>query len=207
MHRLKTIYELIDHNRNIKIHLNQNVITLMTQKRLSNNGTLDTFLHRVRVEMLNTDKHKQDKQDNLTIKERLALRELIYNPRIVINKANKGSTIVVEDRDEYISNAMVHLNNLNVYEPLHIDISPTLKELITEKLKALKYNGLLKQAWFEFCKPPKQTRTSRLYFLKKIHKNPMGIRPIVSSCNSITEPISQFVDRWLQPHVKTSLHI
>ena len=29
----------------------------------------------------------------------------------------------------------------------------------------------------------------------------MGIRPIVSSCNSITESISQFVDRWLQPHV------
>ena len=30
----------------------------------------------------------------------------------------------------------------------------------------------------------------------------MGIRPIVSSCNNITKPISQFVDRWLQPHVK-----
>ena len=30
----------------------------------------------------------------------------------------------------------------------------------------------------------------------------MGIRPIVSSCNSITERISQFVDRWLQPHVR-----
>ena len=68
--------------------------------------------------MLNTDKHKQDKQDNLTRKERLALKELINNPCIVINKANKGSTIVVEDRDEYISNAMVHLNNPNVYEPL-----------------------------------------------------------------------------------------
>ena len=38
--------------------------------------------------------------------------------------------------------------------------------------------------------------------LEKIHKNPMGIRTIVSSCNSITEPISQFADRWLQPHVK-----
>ena len=32
----------------------------------------------------------------------------------------------------------------------------------------------------------------------------MGIRPIVSSCDSITEKISQFVDRWLQPYV-TSL--
>ena len=85
--------------------------------------------------MLNSDKYKQDKHDNLTRKERLALRELIDNPRIVINKADKGSTIVVEDRDEYISNAMVHLKNPNVYKPLHTDISPTLKELITENLK------------------------------------------------------------------------
>ena len=31
----------------------------------------------------------------------------------------------------------------------------------------------------------------------------MGIRPIVSSCESITERISQFVDKWLQPYVKS----
>ena len=31
----------------------------------------------------------------------------------------------------------------------------------------------------------------------------MGIRPIVSSCESITEKISQFVDKWLQPYVKS----
>ena len=30
----------------------------------------------------------------------------------------------------------------------------------------------------------------------------MGIRPIVSSCDSITEKISQFVDKWLQPYIK-----
>ena len=30
----------------------------------------------------------------------------------------------------------------------------------------------------------------------------MGIRPIVSSCKSPTENISQFVDYWLQPHTK-----
>ena len=153
--------------------------------------------------MLNTDKHKQNKKDNLIRKERIALRDLIKNPHIVINKADKGSTIVVEDRSEYIANAMLHLNDPTVYKPLDEDISPTLKESIMNKLKLLRNNGLLKQTWFEYCKPPKQTRTSRLYFLKKIHKNPMGIRPIVSSCNSITEPISQFVDRWLQPHVKT----
>ena len=173
MHRLKTIYELRTTNTSQKKYTKPKDPFAPKRyhtygpERLSDNGTLDTFLHRVRVEMLNSDKYKQDKHDNLTRKERLALRELIDNPRIVINKADKGSMIVVEDRDEYISNAMVHLNNPNVYKPLHTDISPTLKELITEKLKALRNNGFLKQAWFEFCKPSKQTCTSRLLLFEK----------------------------------------
>ena len=99
-------------------------------ERLLDNGTLDTFLFRIRMEMLDVDKHKQNRQDNLTRKERLALRELTQNPYIIINKADNGSTIVVEDRDEYITNAMSHLNDPNVYQPLTEDISPVLKQNI-----------------------------------------------------------------------------
>ena len=207
MHRLKTIFEL-QTSTTLKKNYTESRDPFTPKRNLTfnperlSNNTLDTFLHRIRSEMLNTGKYKQNKTDNLTRKERIALKDLIKNPHIVINKADKGSTIVVEDRSEYIANAMVHLSDPTVYKPLDEDISPTLKESIISKLKLLRDNGLLKQTWFEFCKPPKQARTSRLYFLKKIHKNPMGIRPIVSSCNSITEPISQFVDRWLQPHVK-----
>lgn len=54
----------------------------------------------------------------------------------------------------------------------------------------------------QYCSPPKRARLARLYFLKKIHKSPMGIRPIVSSCESPTENISQFIDYWLQPIMK-----
>ena len=97
-------------------------------------------------------------------------------------------TIVVKERDDYIKNAMTHLNDPLVYKPLAEDIHIPNVQTIIEKLK----NGLIKQTWFEFCKPPEQPQTSRLYFLKK---NPMGIRLIVSSCNSITESISQFVDQ------------
>ena len=57
---------------------------------------------------------------------------------------------------------------------------------------------------FTFCLPPNNTRFARIFFLKKIHKKPMGIYPIVSSCNSPpTENISQFVDFWLQPFTNT----
>lgn len=58
--------------------------------------------------MLNTDKHKQSEQDNLTSIEP---RELTPNPHIVIHKADKPSTIVVKDIDDDISNVMSHLND------------------------------------------------------------------------------------------------
>ena len=104
MHRLKTVYELQFKNKPRKPDKepkDPKYNCPLNPERLSDNGTLDTFLHRVRLEMLNTDQYKQNKQDNLTRKERLALRDLINNPHIVINKADKGSTIVVEERRIY----------------------------------------------------------------------------------------------------------
>ena len=92
MHRLKTIFELQTSTRLKKKYTeprdpftSKRNLTY-NPERLSNN-TLDTFLHRIRSEMLNTDKYKQNKKDNLTRKERIALRDLIKNPHMVINKS------------------------------------------------------------------------------------------------------------------------
>ena len=80
MHRLKIVYELRTTNRPKKKYTEPKDPFAPKRNhtydpvRLSDNGTLDTFLHRVTIEILNTDKHKQDKPDNLTRKERLALR-------------------------------------------------------------------------------------------------------------------------------------
>ena len=67
------------------------------------------------MEIINEQKHKQNKSDNLTRQERQALNQLINNPTLIINKADKGSTIVVQDR---IADAMKHLNNQTTYKPL-----------------------------------------------------------------------------------------
>ncbi len=40
-----------------------------------------------------------------------------------------------------------------------------------------------------------------MYFLKKIHKDPIAVRPICSGCGGPTEKISSLVDHYLQPHV------
>ena len=187
----------IKHNpfksKQYKEHLNEHIPI---------NKTLDTALCRIREELINECSYKQNKHDNLTRKERKALNELIHNPHLVINKADKGNTVVVKNRQDYIKNAKTHLNNPQVYNKLQQDPTHTLKEKIIQKLDKLKHQGFLQNQWYEFCYPPETHRTSTLYFLKKIHKNPPGIRPIVSSCGSITENISAFIDHWLQPYVK-----
>lgn len=55
--------------------------------------------------------------------------------------------------------------------------------------------------------PPTPARTSLIYFLKKLHKSPTSVRPIVSNINSPTCNISAFLDKIIQPIVKEITHI
>ena len=71
MHKLKTKYELQTTTRLKKKDIKLKDIELkdpftpkrnckFNPERLPDNGTLDTFSHQVRLEMLNTDKYKQN---------------------------------------------------------------------------------------------------------------------------------------------------
>ena len=51
------------------------------------------------------------------------------------------------------------------------------------------------------CLPP-QLDTQTIYFLPKIHKNPLKLRPIVSCTNGPTYTASAYLDKLLQPHMK-----
>ena len=57
----------------------------------------------------------------------------------------------------------------------------------------------------DFCMPPPEVRTACIYFLKNTHKNPMGIRPIVSPINSPTANVAKFPDIYLQSSLYTNI--
>ena len=51
-------------------------------------------------------------------------------------------------------------------------------------------------------------RTQQLYILKKLHKNPHGVRPIVNGCSGPTELLSELMDYFFKPLVQhTDSHI
>ena len=139
---------------------------------------------------------------NLSPSERKALRELKCNKDLIINKADKGSTIVVQNKADYILDALQHLNDPNTYRVLDGDPTSNICHDISVLLQDFLNKGLLDKEMVALCTPPKKVCPARLYFLKKIHKSPMGIQPIVSSCESPTENLSQFIDHWLQPLMK-----
>ena len=72
MHRMKCKFKLYHKQQQTQ----RPICNMKTSpERLTDNGTLDTFLHRVGFEIMNEHKHKQNKPDNLTRQERQALNQ------------------------------------------------------------------------------------------------------------------------------------
>ena len=85
---------------------------------------------------------------NLSKEERKALMELKGFTDLVINKADKGSTIVVQNRTDYTKDAYEHLNNPNTYKKL-METPPSIYIChgIIQLLNKFYLEGLLNKKW------------------------------------------------------------
>ena len=170
------------------------------------NPTLVTFSKLVErdVQKLALSSEKVNARQNITAEERKALDELSKNNKIIIKPADKGGSIVVQNTTDYVTEAMRQLNNSTFYERLSQN---PVEQLINDRDRildtALRDNCITKKQ-HEFLKV-ESVVTPCLYLTPKIHKsliNPPG-RPIVSGNNSLSEPLSQFVDFFIRDIVKT----
>ena len=98
---------------------------------------------------------------------------------------------------------MEHLSDEVIYEKIETDPTLPLAEAINKYVRHMNNKGIIDNVTKDYLsfKPGNMPRTQQLYFLKKIHKNPIAVRPIVSGCGGPTEKISQLIDIHLQPHV------
>ena len=117
-------------------------------------------------------------QSNLSLRQRRALNKLCKNTDIVINKANKGSTRVTQNRTDYINEAMIHLNDTTTYKLLTGDPTKHICKQINSILYEYYKKYYLTKNMHTFCLPPKHARLARIYFLKKIHKTRWASVPL-----------------------------
>ena len=137
--------------------------------------------------------------NNLTKEERNALYNLRDDPTIIIKGADKGSAVVVWDREDYLKEASKQLEDKDVYEEVQNDPS-TLINTIMRALEKIRIRGDLSNDTLNYflVKDPK---FARFYLLPKIHKRLHNVpgRPVISNCGFYTENISSFLDHHLQP--------
>ena len=87
----------------------------------------------------------KDKFNNLTSKERKALYDLKNDKNIIIKGADKGSTVVVWDREDYIKEAEKQLGVSDVYEEVPDDAEPPISTIHTTLEKIRKRGDLKKE--------------------------------------------------------------
>lgn len=121
---------------------------------------------------------------NISRAEQEALETLRGSDDIVIKQADKGSAVVVMDREKYIDEAMRQLNDRDVYIPLQKD--PMIKK-INVRLNTLHDDGYISDSTLQYLLINSDARAGRFYLLPKIHETNCPGRPVISGCNTPTE--------------------
>ena len=112
--------------------------------------------------------------------------------------------MVIMDRQDYINKANQLLNQ-DTYKAITKDPTNTIKNKLINILKNIKTKTGLgtntyKSMYPTGCVPPK------FYGLPKIHKPDTPLRPIVSSCGSVTYGVAKELAKILKPLVGKSPH-
>eukprot|EP00079_Xenopus_tropicalis_P019827 XP_012809991.1 PREDICTED: uncharacterized protein LOC105945767 [Xenopus tropicalis] len=159
--------------------------------------------------LLIDETHKQPTShvihQNLTHTEKSAIKSLAQNPNIVIRPADKGGAVVIQDYDDYRQEIVNQLSDTKTYQKLERDPTTMYKKKVDTVLQLGLDCGYINNDIFNFL-ITKFPKCPILYTLPKIHKDPIKPpgRPIVSARDSLLQPLSVYVDHFLQPVVKTT---
>ena len=170
---------------------------------------LNAFIEKVNNDLATFDPHGSV-DNNLSKEEKKALKELRECNSIVIKKADKGSSIVIMNKDDYIKEAERQLSDEKFYKKIPSDLTKVFNDDIKALLQDLNCKDKISDEILDYLIQDKP-KTASLYLLPKIHKIkkekefPPG-RPIISANNCPTEKISAFVDENIKgsiPNIKS----
>ena len=127
--------------------------------------SLDFYIDSITNEILQNDK-KYKFTPNLSPEELEALKQSRSDNSIVIKKADKGSTVVIMNRDDYIAEVERQLNNSKFYKKLDDNPKEQFQKDINEVLESIKISVSTRENI-----SPGSNRTPIFYVLPKYIKH------------------------------------
>ena len=161
--------------------------------------SIEIYLSCLEEQLLSISEHGNN-YSNLTVSEQEALRNLKNDTSIIIKEADKGSGVVVWDREDYLLEADNHLLDRRFYSECPNDPMNTLSDKIKRTLREIRNKGGIDNKTLDYLMV-NNPRLGRFYLLPKIHKRLHAVpgRPVISNCSYATEKIAEFLDFHLQP--------
>ncbi|CAK6981698.1 hypothetical protein JOB18_043694%2C partial, partial [Scomber scombrus] len=104
-----------------------------------------------------------DIPDNLLGEERRALKQRTQNPNTVIKPADKGSKIIILDRQ---------LSDTKYYKPIPQSIQNSTQTSLRTIITSLYHKKFITAKQLDFLFGPENPRPRHFYLLPKIHKDP-----------------------------------
>ena len=130
--------------------------------------------------------------------ERCALPEIKSELGIYVREADKGSAVVVIDREHYIDEGYRQLNDTNVYERVDATTIGDVENEIKRLADDLHKDDIINDDMYQHA-VREDTHPARFYLLPKVHKKvKVSGRPLISACGSATDVMSEIVDHFLQ---------
>ena len=128
----------------------------------------------------------------------MTLKDLIKNRDLVIQKDDKGNTVIILNINDYISKMKVILSDSSKFQKLSIDQNKVLDNIvhmenrITDVLKKLKSKKIISEKKYEDLYPMGSS-PGILYDPAKIHKTVKdGVPPFRPILSAIATPTSTF---------------
>ena len=149
-------------------------------------------------------KNIQPPRPNISKEEAKAIQELKRDKEKIILTTDKGVSMVVLDKEDYIKKSEDLLKQ-NTYRELVADPTNKYKNKLINLLKTIKSEGGMNNNTYKRLYPTGAV-SPKYYGLPKIHKAGVPLRPIISSRGSATYETAKELAKIIKPLVGRSPH-
>ena len=140
---------------------------------------------------------------NIPKKESEAFYELLPNKEIIIRPADKGSGIVVVDKEEYIKSLEEEMENSSSYEETDYHRTEEIHRKVKRLVSKMNRDGAISDELKQFLLP-RYIQKVKLKGNPKLHKQNAPYRTIVSGIDTPTEKLAEVAEHELYEFVEKS---
>ena len=145
---------------------------------------------------------KKRGKSNLSRAEDEALLSLMKDDSIIIRPADKGSSFVIMNRDDYISRLAEEIREGDGYEETNGDITSSVARKVGKVATRLEEKGYIGKNQRRYLIPPRPV-PGTLQGNPKIHKKGAPMRTVVSGRGHATEQMAALAEAELNEHVES----